>query len=83
MTQIGVDIDALHATASQLGAAAESFSQGAEHARGIPGAPAPLNANGLLGSMCFPSFPRFCGQLFMDAAPDRDKYSAMVLSYNY
>ena len=23
-----------------------------------------MNANGVLGSMCFPSFPRFCGQLF-------------------
>ncbi len=23
-----------------------------------------MNANGLLGSMCFPSFPQFCGQLF-------------------
>ena len=23
-----------------------------------------MNANGVLGSMCFPSFPQFCGQLF-------------------
>ncbi len=48
MTQIGVDLDALHAAASQLGAAAESFGQGAGHAGGIPDAAAPLNANGLL-----------------------------------
>ena len=48
MTRIGVDIDALHAAASALGATAESFSQGSGHARGIPGAAAPLNANGLL-----------------------------------
>jgi hypothetical protein len=48
VTQIGVDLDALHAAASQLGAAAESFSQGSGHAGGIPGAVAPLNANGLL-----------------------------------
>ena len=48
MTQIAVDLDALHATASQLGAAAESFSQGSGHAGGIPGAPAPLAAAGLL-----------------------------------
>ena len=48
MTQIGVDLDALHAAASQLGAAAESFSTGSGHAGGIPGAAAPLHANGLL-----------------------------------
>lgn len=48
MTQIGVDLDALHAAASQLGAAAETFSQGSGHAGGIPNAPAPLHANGLL-----------------------------------
>ena len=38
MTQIGVDFDALRAGASQLGVAAESFSQGSGHAGGIPGA---------------------------------------------
>ena len=27
-----------------------------------------MNANGMLGSMCFPSFPQFCGQLFARAA---------------
>jgi predicted TIM-barrel fold metal-dependent hydrolase len=27
-----------------------------------------MNANGVLGSMCFPTFPRFCGQIFQDAA---------------
>src|SRR4026208_2430680 len=27
-----------------------------------------MNANGILGSMCFPSFPQFCGQLFARAA---------------
>lgn len=48
MTQIGVDFDALHAAASQLGAAAESFSHGAGHTGAIPGAAAPLHANGLL-----------------------------------
>lgn len=48
MTQIGVDFGALQAAASQHGAAAEAFSQGCGHARGIPGAAAPLNADGLL-----------------------------------
>jgi hypothetical protein len=48
VTQVGVDFDALHAAAAQLGAAAESFGQGSGHAGGIPDAPAPLNANGLL-----------------------------------
>ena len=38
-----------------------------------------MNANGVLGSLCFPSFPRFCGQLFMDTA-DRDEAAAMVRS---
>ena len=27
-----------------------------------------MNANGVLGSMCFPSFPQFCGQLFARTA---------------
>ena len=27
-----------------------------------------MNANGVLGSMCFPSFPQFCGQLFTRTA---------------
>src|SRR6516164_7392084 len=40
-----------------------------------------MNANGLLGSMCFPSFPQFCGQLFADT-PDRDQAAAMVRAYN-
>lgn len=40
-----------------------------------------MNANGVLGSLCFPSFPRFCGQLFMDTA-DRAEAAAMVRAYN-
>ena len=32
-----------------------------------------MNANGVLGSMCFPSFPQFCGQLF---ARSKDKDAA-------
>ena len=40
-----------------------------------------MNANGVLGSMCFPSFPRFCGQLFADTA-DKDQAAAMVRAYN-
>ncbi|MCL2584948.1 MAG: amidohydrolase [Streptosporangiales bacterium] len=41
-----------------------------------------MNANGMLGSMCFPSFPRFCGQLFMEATRDTDEAAAMVRAYN-
>ncbi|WP_236794681.1 amidohydrolase family protein [Amycolatopsis sp. GM8] len=41
-----------------------------------------MNANGMLGSMCFPSFPRFCGQLFMETGTDRDQAAAMVRAYN-
>ncbi|WP_067904175.1 amidohydrolase family protein [Nocardia vaccinii] len=40
-----------------------------------------MNANGVLGSMCFPSFPRFCGQLFAETA-DKDQAAAMVRAYN-
>ncbi|MBO0729482.1 MAG: amidohydrolase [Acidimicrobiaceae bacterium] len=40
-----------------------------------------MNANGVLGSMCFPSFPRFCGQVFMHTQ-DRSQAAAMVRAYN-
>lgn len=41
-----------------------------------------MNANGMLGSMCFPSFPRFCGQLFAEATADKAQAAAMVRAYN-
>ena len=42
-----------------------------------------MNANGLLGSMCFPSFPQFCGQLFARAATkDEELATALVRAYN-
>jgi hypothetical protein len=40
-----------------------------------------MNANGVLGSMCFPSFPQFCGQLFARTA-DKDVALAMLQAYN-
>jgi predicted TIM-barrel fold metal-dependent hydrolase len=40
-----------------------------------------MDANGLLGSLCFPSFPQFCGQLFARTA-DKDVALAMVRAYN-
>ena len=40
-----------------------------------------MNANGVLGSLNFPSFPRFCGQLFLGTT-DRDQAAAMVRAYN-
>lgn len=40
-----------------------------------------MSANGVLGSMCFPSFPRFCGQLFMETA-DKEQAAEMVRAYN-
>jgi predicted TIM-barrel fold metal-dependent hydrolase len=40
-----------------------------------------MNANGVLGSMCFPSFPQFCGQLFA-RTHDKDQARAMLLAYN-
>ena len=42
-----------------------------------------MNANGMLGSMCFPSFPQFCGQLFARAAQkDEPLAVALVQAYN-
>ncbi len=40
-----------------------------------------MNANGVLGSMCFPSFPQFCGQLFA-GTEDKSVALAMVQAYN-
>ena len=40
-----------------------------------------MDANGLLGSMCFPSFVRFCGQIFLEHG-ERDQSAAMVRAYN-
>jgi predicted TIM-barrel fold metal-dependent hydrolase len=40
-----------------------------------------MNAAGVLGSMCFPSFPGFAGGLFL-AAPDKTLSAIMVRSYN-
>ncbi len=40
-----------------------------------------MDANGVLGSLCFPSFTGFCGQLFARTA-DRDVALAMVRAYN-
>jgi predicted TIM-barrel fold metal-dependent hydrolase len=40
-----------------------------------------MDANGLLGSLCFPSFPQFCGQLFA-RTEDKDVALAMVRAYN-
>jgi predicted TIM-barrel fold metal-dependent hydrolase len=40
-----------------------------------------MNAAGVLGSMCFPSFPGFAGGLF-NAAPDKAISAVMVRAYN-
>jgi predicted TIM-barrel fold metal-dependent hydrolase len=40
-----------------------------------------MDANGVLGSMCFPSFPQFCGQLFA-RSEDKEMALAMVRAYN-
>lgn len=40
-----------------------------------------MNRNGVLGSMCFPSFVQFCGQLFSKAS-DLDMALNMVRAYN-
>jgi predicted TIM-barrel fold metal-dependent hydrolase len=40
-----------------------------------------MNANGLMSSLCFPSFPNFCGQLFA-RGKDKDASLAVVRAYN-
>jgi predicted TIM-barrel fold metal-dependent hydrolase len=40
-----------------------------------------MNANGVLGSMCFPSFPQFCGQLFA-RSEDKELGLALLRAYN-
>ena len=40
-----------------------------------------MDANGVLGSLCFPSFTGFCGQLFA-RTEDKDVALAMIQAYN-
>jgi predicted TIM-barrel fold metal-dependent hydrolase len=40
-----------------------------------------MDANGVLASLCFPSFPQFCGQLF-SRADDKDLALVMLRAYN-
>jgi predicted TIM-barrel fold metal-dependent hydrolase len=40
-----------------------------------------MDANGVLGSLCFPSFPNLCGQLFARSA-DKESALAILQAYN-
>ncbi|KAA0232878.1 MAG: hypothetical protein JJLCMIEE_03497 [Acidimicrobiales bacterium] len=40
-----------------------------------------MSANGVLGSVCFPSFPQFCGQLFAKTK-DKDLGLTLLQAYN-
>jgi predicted TIM-barrel fold metal-dependent hydrolase len=40
-----------------------------------------MDANGVLGSMCFPSFPNLCGQLF-SRSKDKEAALAILQAYN-
>src|SRR2546421_4397625 len=40
-----------------------------------------MNANGVIGSMCFPSFPNLCGQLFA-RSKDHEAALAILQAYN-
>jgi predicted TIM-barrel fold metal-dependent hydrolase len=42
---------------------------------------ADMDRAGILGSLCFPSFPRFCGQIFWEAT-DKDLALLCVRAYN-
>jgi predicted TIM-barrel fold metal-dependent hydrolase len=41
-----------------------------------------MDANGVIGSMCFPSFPNLCGQLFARATEDHELSLAVLQAYN-
>jgi len=41
-----------------------------------------MDANWVEASLCFPNFPRFCGQTFHEATPDRELGLACVQAYN-
>jgi predicted TIM-barrel fold metal-dependent hydrolase len=41
-----------------------------------------MEANWVEASLCFPTFPRFCGQTFTEATTDRDLGLACVQAYN-
>jgi predicted TIM-barrel fold metal-dependent hydrolase len=42
-----------------------------------------MDANGVIASLCFPSFPQFCGQLFARSASKDPEFAlAMVQAYN-
>jgi len=41
-----------------------------------------MEANWVDGSLCFPNFPRFCGQTFHEATDDRDLGLACIKAYN-
>jgi predicted TIM-barrel fold metal-dependent hydrolase len=41
-----------------------------------------MELNHVEASLCFPTFPRFCGQTFMEATTDRDLGLACVRAYN-
>jgi len=40
-----------------------------------------MNLDGVIASLCFPSFPRFCGQIFYEA-PDKELALECVQAYN-
>jgi predicted TIM-barrel fold metal-dependent hydrolase len=41
-----------------------------------------MEMNHVEASLCFPTFPRFCGQTFLEATTDRDLGQACVEAYN-
>jgi predicted TIM-barrel fold metal-dependent hydrolase len=41
-----------------------------------------MDVNHVEASLCFPTFPRFCGQTFLEATPDRALGLACIRAYN-
>ncbi|WP_242129576.1 amidohydrolase family protein [Sphingobium sp. Sx8-8] len=65
----------------EYGMEAGSYSEMREAAWHVDRRIDDMNANGVLGSLCFPSFPSFAGRVFIDL-PDKDYALACIQAYN-
>ena len=70
----GLDMD-------EIGLAPISYSQMRPGCWQVPERLQDMTVNGVERSLCFPSFPRFCGQTFLEAK-DKGLALACVLAYN-
>jgi predicted TIM-barrel fold metal-dependent hydrolase len=66
---------------SEYGMEPNSFSQLREGTYDVHARVDDMNVNGVLASICFPTFPKFAGGVFFDI-PDREVALAAVRAYN-